>query len=160
MIVKIENQEITLKVSTEDKENPALKEFKCDKCNYSASTNTVLKRHKTMKHKPDSVPQPIPKTPVNCVGQLDGCSASTSDYFSPESAISPSCNVKLEETLKSASHPPRQCPCCHEPNSGDPFSLRPSCEKEIQTDGMLDSPWGTWYLDRDKNKMICVRLDL
>ena len=97
MIVKIENQEITLKGSTEDKENPTQKEFKCDKCNYSASTNTVLKRHKTMKHKPNSVPQPIPKTPVNCVGQLDGCSASTSDYFRPESAICPSCDVKLKK---------------------------------------------------------------
>jgi hypothetical protein len=98
----------------------------------------------------------IPKTPVNCVGQLVDCSASTSNYFSPESAICPSCVVKLEEFLKLASHPPSQCPCCHEPNSGDPFSLSPSCEKETQTDGMLDSPWGTRYLDRDKNKMICV----
>ena len=134
--------------------------FKCDKCNYFASTKTVLKRHMTMKHKPDPDPKHSPKTPTVCVGQLDGCSASTSEYFPPESAICPNCDLKLLEILKSAPHPPSQCPCCHESNSQDSFSLCASCVKEIQTDGMLDSPWGTWYLDKDQNKTICVRLDL
>ena len=113
-----------------------------------------------MKHNTDSDPQPSTKTPVLCVGQLDGCSASTSDYSRLESALCSSCDFKLDETLKSAPYPASQCPCCHESNSGDPFSLCSSCVKEIQTDGMLDSPCGTWFWDRDKNKTICVRLNL
>jgi hypothetical protein len=71
---------------------------------YIASTITVLKRHMTMKHKkPDSDPKLSPKTPKVCVGQLDGCSASISEYFSTESAICPTCDLKILEILKSAS---------------------------------------------------------
>ena len=80
--------------------------------------------------------------------------------FSTESAICPTCDIKLSETLKSSPHLAGLCPSCHESNSGDAVSLCPSCNKEIQTDGVLDSPWCTWFLDRDKNKTICVRLDL
>ena len=109
-----------------------------------------------MKHNTDSDPQPSTKTPVLCVGQLDGCSASTSDYSRLESALCSSCDFKLDETLKSAPYPASQCPCCHKSNSGDPFSLCSSYVKETQTDGMLDLPSGTWFLDRDKNKTICV----
>ena len=162
-ILKIDKQEIDKKKSAEEpkqNETHRSKDFKCDECNYLASTKTVLKRHVTMKHKPESKRQPTSKTSTTCVGQLDGCEESTSDYFCEESAICPSCEYKLDEILKSAPQPPNQCPCCHEGNSGDPFSLCFSCDKEIHSDGLLDSPWGTWFLDRDKNKTICVRLDL
>ena len=48
MILKLDNQEITMKKFTEDTENLAPNDFKWDKCNYLASTKTVLKLHKTM----------------------------------------------------------------------------------------------------------------
>ena len=35
--------------------DPSFKIFKCDNCDYTASTSTVLKRHKTSKHKVKAV---------------------------------------------------------------------------------------------------------
>ena len=85
MILKIDEKEnASMEKSTEEtkeSETPASKDFKCDKCNYLASSKTVLKRHMTMKQTPH--PKYSPKTPTVCVGQLDGCSASTSEYFPP-----------------------------------------------------------------------------
>ena len=95
-----EKENARMKKSTEEtkeSENPHSTDFKCDKCNYIASTKKVLKHHLTMKHKPDSDPKPSSKTPTVCVGQLNGCSASTSEYLCPGSAICPACDFKLSE---------------------------------------------------------------
>jgi hypothetical protein len=158
-VLELDNFISTLK--EKEKTVKILYSNKCDICDYEASSKAVLKRHKTMKHKKkETIEAPVQPT-LPCIGQLDGCIAVVKSYFSESTAICPSCKDKLDQKLKSIPQLSTLCPCCRKnSNSGEPFSFCEDCKNEIVDDGILDSPYGTWHLDRDANEIICTHLDL
>ena len=158
-VLELDNFISTLK---EQEKTVKVAEFnKCDICDYIASSKAVLKRHKTMKHKKkETTDAPVQPT-LPCIGQLDGCIAMVNSYFSESTAICSSCKDKLDPKLKFIPQLSNLCPCCcKNSNSQEPFSFCEDCKNEIVDDGVLDSPYGTWHLDRDTSEIICTHLDL
>jgi hypothetical protein len=128
---------------------------------YLASTKTVLKRHFTIKHKPESNQQLTAKTSSICVGQLDGWDPSNSHHliFTHIGCENPILTIfvkyqqfvlpvnsnlvkfwNLLHTLQTSVH-------------ATILSLSAQIVKqEIYSDGLLD----TWFLDRgNKQNYLC-----
>ena len=150
------NCEIEAKVERLDRSEPSKKDetdkvsFKniliCDQCDYEASTMTVLKRHKTMKHKETSstassstaiTTQPS----IPCAREEEGYTNFVHEYFSKYTAICSPCRLIISEMMKSSPFPPTACPCCHQPSSGHPFSFCEECLSCLQQDGYMESGW-------------------
>ena len=73
--------------------------IKCDICNYEASSKTVLKHHRTMKHNVENIPDPPAQQPLPCVSHLDGCTMLVKSYFSDSTAICLPCKENLEVVI-------------------------------------------------------------
>ena len=161
--------------------------FKCDICEYEASSLTVLKRHKTMKHKQQSAiieentsppsptfaipapptqatPSPTPtllvKSPVPCARKFAACLNLVSQYSDSDTALCLPCKKKLDTMAKSNPFSPSLCPCCHSTDiNGPPFSFCQECLKYLDEDGCMESSFGSWYLDRITKEIVCIQLD-
>ena len=103
-----------------------------------------------------SLPNQIP---INCIRHEDGCDNMISSYFNKYTAICKSCSKFLAEKLKSTPYSHFLCPCCHEPNSGEPLSFCAECIGDLYQDGWIETGRGSWHLDRDKNEIVCISLD-
>ena len=128
--------------------------LKCDTCEYKARSNTVLKRHKTMKHKQKTASSSIP-----CVREVFGCKNKVNEYNDKECAICPDCRSKLEIMFNSSPFSPTLCPCCHDPSGGPPHAFCQECLGYLDQDGCMDSPFGSWNRDNITGDIICINLD-
>ena len=97
--------------------------IKCDICAYEASSKTVLKRHKTMKHNDEKVTEQT-QPPLPCICALEGCTTLVKCYSSESICLA--CKDKLDQKLRSQQS--TLCPCCRKFNSGDPFSFCEDCK--------------------------------
>ena len=122
-----------------------------------------LKRHKTMKHKDKVPPQTSSQSSIQpdvpCVRQEFGCKNTVNKYNDRNTAICPKCKVTLDTLMKSSPFPSTMCPCCHATSTGPPFSFCQECLGFLAEDGSMDSTWGTWVLERNTGKIICMHLD-
>ena len=97
--------------------------------------------------------------PINCIRYEDGCRNMISSYFNKYTAICQSCSHFLEEKLQSTPYSHFICPCCHEPNTGEPLSFCAECIGDLYQDGWIETGRGSWHLDRDKNEIVCISLE-
>ena len=163
-ILKSLIMKVNLSLDTVEEKTIEVEKYKCTECEYVASSKTVLKRHITMKHKKNEMikqtstesnePNLLPvsslsKPPIPCVGSFEGCTTLLTTYYNEYTAICSTCSIKLDSKLKSSPYPSNLCPCCHKPSSGDLFSFCSECNEELSSDGMLESSWGIWHLDRE-----------
>ena len=132
------------------------KKHACDVCDYKANTATVLKRHKTMKHKNKNT---SPQDPIACVREDMGCKETVNKYFDKNTAICQNCKEMLDKMWKSCPFPPTLCPCCHNTSNGSSFSFCQECLDCLYQDGSMDSGWGFWSLDRNADEIIRTHLD-
>ena len=171
---RLENLERENKsVNKDDIENlKSMEKHKCDECGYEANTLTVLKRHKTMKHKqttstssstlskPSSIsPNAAYNPTIPCAMEDEGCKNFVSQYFNKYTAICLPCKQNLENMMKSSPFPSTACPCCHDPSNGLPFSFCKECLSGLDQDGYMESGWGSWHLDENSGEIICTHLD-
>ena len=106
-IINLENivKDMNVKISSLENEIQNIKntkdlqksEFSCDKCDYTASSSIVLKRHKTFKHKLTTLtsPSPAPST-----------SPSTSSHSTPSTTIPQLVTMELLPPTTTTSSPP------------------------------------------------------
>ena len=142
--------------------NCSSQKYKCDQCDYEAKTSTVLKRHKTMKHKEKISSQSTSsselKPSIACVRQELGCRNLVNEYCNKDTAICFPC-LQLLDTLKSSNpFSPSLCPSCHDPSNGQDYSFCGDCLTELDKGGFLDSRWGAWSLDRNLGRIVCIDL--
>ena len=98
------------------------------------------------------------QVPINCIMFEEGCTNLVSKYFNMYTAICRHCSDLLETKLMTSPYPHDLCPCCHQHVEGSKLSLCAECLEEIYRDGYAESPWGSWHLDRDNGKIVCISL--
>ena len=139
--------------------------LECDMCDYKASSKTVLKRHKTMKHKQKTSNEVLapasflnPST-IPCAREVFGCKNKVTGYNDKDTHLCPDCRQKLELMSKSSPFSPTLCPCCHDPSGGPPFAFCQECLGYLDEDGCMDSCFGSWNRDNITGELICINLD-
>ena len=97
--------------------------------------------------------------PINCIRHVDGCENIIHSYFNKYTAICDSCILLMDQKQKSSPYSQYICPCCHQPNSGVPYSLCAECLADTYEDGWVETGRGAWHLDRDRDRIVCIYLD-
>ena len=96
---------------------------------------------------------------VPCCRAFYDCKNMVANYLDPHTALFPDCKLKLDAMMKASPFPSTLCPCCHDPSLGPPLSFCSNCSKYLVDDGDIESPWGSWSLERSTGEIICVHLD-
>ena len=139
--------------------------FKYDLCEYVSNSRKGVNIHKGSKHKASKTAASISsivsssQSPISCILQEEGCPNLVSSYYTKYTAICMPCSIMMKEKLESSPYLHTLCPCCHLPSTGAPFSLCRVCLDDIQVDGYTESDWGSWHLDRNNGKIICIDLN-
>ena len=68
------------------------------------------------------------------------------------------CSLYLKQKLKSTPYSHEICPCYHEVVNGPPLSHCRECLEDIHTDGITESGFGAWHLDRNTGEIVCISL--
>ena len=97
--------------------------------------------------------------PINCIRHIEGCKEVVHNYFNEYTSICEACSNYMGERLMSTPFPHDVCPCCHDPTEGPPLALYNECYREVHQDGYAESPWGSWHLDRNTGKIVCIYLN-
>ena len=150
--------------------------FKCDFCEYTSLSRKGVNIHKGSKHKnqtrTSSTPAPtstlsessnaapILKSPRPCYRQDEGCTNIVTDYFDEHSALCNDCIHIMEQKQKESPFPPNLCPCCQAFGGEADYSLCQECLDYLNENGFVESDFGSWVLNRDKGKILCVILNL
>ena len=111
-----------------------------------------------LSHGPGEIQLPK-QLPIQCIRHEDGCPNLIYSYFNEYTAICDSCSRHLEEKLKSTPHSHFLCPCCHNPNGGEPLSFCNECIEDLHADGWIETGRGSWHLDRNNGKVVCISFE-
>ena len=150
-------------------ENPSVQlKFKCNFCDYESTSQKGVNIHKGSKHKLSkaSTESTSPafsitpsQSPINCILHEEGCRNVVTSYYNSYTAICISCSLLMKAKLESSPFPSDLCCCCHQPSNGASNLFCSECLSSIQVDGYLESTWGSWHLDRNCDKIVCIDLN-
>ena len=131
--------------------------FKCEICEYSASTNTVLKRHMTMKHK-----NKVQSSQIPCDRSNKGCQNVVGRRNGNWAIVCDECSQFLSNKLKASPFSQDLCIGCHDHPTSGSFIFCSECSDWLSNnpDGLYESQWGVWMPDQDNPGIImCYDLD-
>ena len=98
------------------------------------------------------------QVPINCICKSNGCQNTSQNYFNRHTAICDTCYSFMNELLNTTPFKHHLCPCCHQPNKGEPLSLYRTCLDDVYQDGWTESGRGAWHHDPLRGKIVCISL--